>query len=146
MSKPASYRAASYVWLIPYLTEVARECGYALGVHGSLHRDLDLLAMPWTDEAKSPAELIEIMRQRVGGIVHADGTPAGRYDPEKGEFVAAVIENPSRKPHGRLAWNIHLDAGLFLDISVMPLSRAAEVEGSSNTKSPVAGGEGRSET
>ena len=27
---------------------------------------------------------------------------------------------PEQKPHGRLAWSIHFDNGLYLDVSVMP--------------------------
>lgn len=58
MSKLSAYRASIYAWMVPRLTEVARDCGYALGVHGSMHRDLDLIAVPWVDEAKSADDLI----------------------------------------------------------------------------------------
>lgn len=27
---------------------------------------------------------------------------------------------PARKPHGRLAWSLHFDNGLYLDVSVTP--------------------------
>lgn len=119
MPKPTSYRAATYVWMIPRLTEIARDYGYALGVHGSMHRDLDLIAVPWVDDARSPAELIEALRQEVDGFIVPDGTRGGRYDAETGQFAEAIVNNPERKPHGRLAWNIHLNGGLVLDISVM---------------------------
>lgn len=33
--------------------EVARGCGYAIGLHGSMKRDVDLIAVPWTDEARA---------------------------------------------------------------------------------------------
>lgn len=104
--------------MLPILQEIAHAHGYALGIHGSLARDLDLMAMPWIKDAKPAAELIEAMRVAVNGIVHKTGTKAGRWNGT--EFVDATIENPSHKPHGRLAWNIHLECGLFIDISVMP--------------------------
>lgn len=110
--------APAYAAMLPILCDVARECGYALGVHGSMQRDFDLMAMPWVPDAKPAAELIEALRVAVDGIVHKTGTPCGRWNGK--EFEPAVIENPSQKPHGRLAWNIHLQCGLFLDVSVMP--------------------------
>ena len=117
--KPPTF-APAYVGLYPRLAEIAQQHGYALAVHGSLGRDLDLVAAPWVDEAKSADELIEAIRAALAGLIIADGTKGGRYDPEQGKFVEAVIETPSKKPHGRLAWNIHLDCGAKLDVSVMP--------------------------
>ncbi|HKB93311.1 MAG TPA: hypothetical protein VKC62_03635, partial [Gaiellaceae bacterium] len=49
--------AAVYCYLVPILAEVAREHGYALAVHGTMARDLDLVAIPWIDAAGSPSEL-----------------------------------------------------------------------------------------
>jgi hypothetical protein len=36
-----------YTSLLPELRRVAREYGYELGLHGSMTRDLDLIAAPW---------------------------------------------------------------------------------------------------
>lgn len=120
--KPRAFRASFYSWIIPRVTEIARERGYALGVHGSLGRDLDLVAVPWVDYAKSAEELIEAIRADLGGIIIESGTKGGRYNPTTGGFDEVIITNPSSKPHGRLAWNIHLECGAFLDVSVMPLA------------------------
>jgi len=38
---------------------IARECGYAVGVHGSLKRDFDLIAAPWADQAVAYNVLVE---------------------------------------------------------------------------------------
>ena len=86
----------------------ARELGYAVAVHGSEIRDFDLVAVPWTDEAVAPQELAEAIREHVGGWWHT--------------------AEPSRRPHGRLTWSIHLgptgdalDAvSPYIDLSVMP--------------------------
>jgi len=34
------------------IREAAKNCGYAIGVHGSLRRDLDLIAVPWVENHK----------------------------------------------------------------------------------------------
>lgn len=63
--------------------------------------------------------LIEALRECCDGVIVPSGTKGGRWDADQGAFVEAVINNPDVKPHGRLAWNIHLEAGPFIDISVM---------------------------
>ncbi len=114
-------KAAAFAWMIPTLTRVARAHGYALGLHGSMARDLDLMAMPWTDEACSPEELVEAMRAEVDGAIVPDGTPGGRWDSATGGFVSSVVRMPEHKPHGRLAWNIHFcSSNFYIDLSVMP--------------------------
>jgi len=109
--------ASAYVAMIPLLTETAREVGYALAVHGSLGRDLDLVAVPWTDEAVSAEQLIMRLLASLGyrgahllpQSKNVDGTihrPGG--------------DEPAVKPHGRRAWTIHFESPMYLDVSVMP--------------------------
>lgn len=105
--------AAGYVALFPALMDTAKSHGYALAVHGSLNRDLDLIAAPWVDEVADPCLLAEAIKAACGGKIygiktHKDGS---------------MGINPTPKPHGRLAWTIHLEAGLYLDLSVMPRAK-----------------------
>lgn len=83
--------AAAYVGLYPFLRDVAKLNGYALGVHGSLANDFDLIAVPWVENAVSADKLITELAEVVGGEI-----------PE--------IQQPGIKPHGRLAWTVHLGA------------------------------------
>lgn len=111
--------APCYIHLYPGLAKVAREHGYALAVHGSLARDFDLIAVPWTDEAVPAEQLIEALRADIGGFIIPNGTKGGKPDGQGG-FTEAIIEQPSKKPHGRLAWNIHTAGAAAIDISVTP--------------------------
>jgi len=93
--------------LIEPLRVVARGQGYALAVHGSLARDIDVVAIPWTEEAvDAPALVAAIVAEveRVNG--HA--------------YMRDRDANPTEKPHGRRAWSIHLGGGPYIDLSVMP--------------------------
>jgi hypothetical protein len=55
--------------IIPAIREVAKECGYAIGVHGSMRRDLDLVAVPWVDGHMSPTGLaVEIQKAATNGL------------------------------------------------------------------------------
>jgi hypothetical protein len=101
---------------IERVREIAREHGYALAVHGSLQRDLDLIAAPWTPEAVSAQHLVDEICDRIP--LHA--RPVNLYDDDHLE------PNPEMKPWGRLAWSL---AGCpapwkYVDLSVAP--RAGE--------------------
>lgn len=109
LDSPASYYSA----LIPLLRVIAVKHGYALALHGSMNRDCDLIAVPWQEWATDPLPMIIDMRDSVGGFFHSP-------DPQ---FESLIKDGaPSKKPHGRLAYSIHLtDRGLdgpYLDISV----------------------------
>ena len=87
----------------------AKRCGYAVGWHGSLARDVDLIAVPWVDHAYPPREMVDHVVNSVGG------------------WIKPSDNCPREKPHGRLAWSIHLlGTGTYIDLSVMPLITTTE--------------------
>lgn len=95
------------VVLLPALRYVAYRCGYALATHGSVARDIDIIACPWRDSAIDAESLIERLVRATEAIVG----------------IARVADHsPEVKPCGRLAWSVFLttDALPYLDISVMP--------------------------
>lgn len=75
---------------------------YALALHGSLQRDLDLIAIPWIEEAVEPIALIKALCEEFDVDANHD------------------VNVPGIKPHGRLAWTIPLWWGAYLDVSVIP--------------------------
>lgn len=107
--KPPTF-APAYVGLYPILSEVARDHGYALAVHGTVSRDFDLVAIPWTTEAVDADTLIRAMAQRVSYTMSTVLTIDDLFKPLY----------TSQKPHGRRSWAIPLDSGAVLDVSVMP--------------------------
>jgi len=92
------------------LAKCARNHGYALTVHGSMLRDVDLVAVPWVRRCKAPSTLVKSLR----GIVEA---MAGRE-----KVYVRVSGKPSSKPHGRLAWSLYFSRDAYLDISVVSAS------------------------
>jgi hypothetical protein len=84
----------------------AMEYGYCLAMHGSLERDIDLVAIPWLVSCASEQELVDQLLaecERVAGfaVYGCDGP------------------FPRTKPHGRLCWTIHFN-GTYIDLSIMP--------------------------
>ena len=94
---------------VAMISSMLQGCGYAVGVHGSLARDIDLVAVPWTEEATTAAEVAEAIR-----------AAAEKSGPCGQAFVAGNDPCPRRKPHGRLCWSFHLGGGPYIDLSVVP--------------------------
>lgn len=110
---PIPVRAAAYVALYPMLLQIAKDHGYTLCVHGSLHRDLDLVAVPWIEEAADPLDLIKAIKDATRTVTHQEDRD--QHFPDC---------HPTEKPHGRVAYSLHFTNrgmyGGYLDISVMP--------------------------
>lgn len=100
------YAAALY----PQLAVIARSHGYALAVHGSLQRDLDLIAIPWVENPSEPQTVIDAFCSA---------------------FCIRQIGKPQEKLHGRRAWTISIGHGeCAIDLSFMPV--APEVKRDAN--------------
>jgi hypothetical protein len=46
---------------LPRIRTAAKELGYAIALHGTLTRDLDLLAVPWIEDAAEPMALVKVI-------------------------------------------------------------------------------------
>jgi len=97
---------------LPAVQEAGKSCGYAVALR-EVGRNLDLIAVPWTENAKSGAELVDAVCQAVSG----HSLP------------------PGRRLHGRVCWPIHLGCGSFLELSVLP---RGECEGMGVTEDDMA--------
>lgn len=91
--------------ILPPLRMAARGSGYAITVHGSLQRDIDLVAIPWTAQAFTPEKLVELLLGVLAGQL-------GR---------ACTLGKWADKPHGRRAVTIITPGDAEIDLSIMPL-------------------------
>ncbi len=104
-----------YDMLIGPLRERAYELGYALCHHGTLKRDIDLVAVPWIREAADPQTLAEALRHVARGVI---GKADMKWDETRQEFWRNG--RPGDLPHGRLSWLIFLGGPHYIDLAVMP--------------------------
>ena len=84
---------------------LAWQYGFALVMHGSFTRDLDLLLVPWEQRAFN------------GAAEHVITRLAAQCD------LKIYKSTPSDKPHGRKCWTLHLPGfgdPRWVDLSVMP--------------------------
>lgn len=91
--------------ILPAVREVARHNGYAVAVHGSLKRDIDLIAVAWTEQAETAEVLVGAIRGAIGGVLGNCG----------------ILGERSQKPHGRIAYTLlHPGFAGEIDLSVIP--------------------------
>lgn len=97
---------------------VARDAGYAITVHGSLARDIDLVAIPWVETHVMPADFL------VTRIAATVASITGRCN---------AMADWTEKPHGRCAKTLMIWGERFghvdIDLSVMPIVERPEAEG-----------------
>jgi hypothetical protein len=111
--KPIHVKPSIYAFYFESLKVIALKYGYNLVLHGSMNRDLDLIAIPWQEKLGDTDEMVNDFATILGGDVME------MTDAQKNCF-----------PHGRISyiininrggdWNNHEDAQYYLDISVTP--------------------------
>ena len=90
-------------WAIqcPKIRESAVKCGWAVGIHGSVEHDLDLMAMPWVEEHTTSDELAAMLSEIVD-------------DSHRGY----VKSNDGDKPNGRIVYTIFAGDS-YIDLNVI---------------------------
>lgn len=99
---------------------IAKAEGYALALHGSFTRDLDVIAIPWVASPNStPSQLAHQIAGRTGLGLHPVMQP---------------------REHGRMTWTMHFpDFGdpRYVDFSVTPAQNAEAIRpATTNTNQP----------
>ena len=97
-----------YAQMLPRIREAAKKLGYAIAIHGSMYRDFDTVAVPWTEDAAPAEELVQAVADEVKGYVI--GTPGD----------TGSLAGPYQMPHGRKVWSICWGGRVFIDFGVMP--------------------------
>jgi len=96
----ANLMPALYSFRLEDIQRVARQHGYAVAVHGSMGRDLDMVAIPWRSNVCWADDLVAALCK----ALPAETLPT----------------DPQVKLHGRLAYTLLMGGNLFMDLSVIP--------------------------
>lgn len=122
--KPIHAKPSFYALCFEPLKEIAKKYGYNLVLHGSLNRDMDLIAIPWAKEIGDHTEMIYEFKDFLDGSMLA----GDRWEENGISYVLPY----SRHQHGRMIYVINLnregkminevwtDPQYYLDISVIP--------------------------
>ena len=95
-----SYAPVYAAALYPELATLVRTHGYALAVHGSLARDMDLICVPWTETPSDSIDVVEAITDT---------------------FCIRNLWPVEVKEHGREVYTLSIGFGeCFIDLSFMP--------------------------
>lgn len=95
-----------YAVLYNDMKQAALELGYTLAMHGSMHRDMDLIAVAWTEDAKPHEQLVSAINDCIGHTVWKEHN----------------LKNCEIKPHGRITYTLSICGDWFIDLSIIPPS------------------------
>ena len=98
---------------------IAWQYGYACVAHGSYTRDLDLLLVPWTDQARPNHDQLVKLIAEAGGLRFRDGK----------DDIYESVPDFSDKPHGRKAVTLFFRGfsdRRWVDVSILPCSHIKE--------------------
>lgn len=98
-------RAVFYAVLYSEFRKAAIECGYTLALHGSMAKDMDLIAVAWTEEATDPKVLVSKISDLIGDTVWRD------------HHLKRCFKG---KPHGRIVYTLTIMGDWYLDLSMIP--------------------------
>jgi len=108
---------AFYRSRLPAIREAAQGHGYAIGVHGSMRRDLDLIAAPWRDGASDADTLAEAIQRAACGF----GMASRQWEQKPGGRVATCLPICWTHRHG-VASDGHID----LSVVAQPAAKPAQ--------------------
>jgi hypothetical protein len=130
MNKPTHAKPSLYAFYFQVLKEIAVKYGYNLVLHGSMNRDLDLIAIPWQEEVKPHEAMIEEFCEVIGGkLMFANGVER-HHAPDQDWPIYQVthhgrmqyVINLNRK--GKMINDVWVDPQYYIDISVIPVGNS----------------------
>ena len=98
-------RAAFYASMWNDLRQAAMDCGWALGLHGSLNADMDIMAMPWVEDAVTADKMVKALIKC--------------FDLSDYWIEYQMQVDRTSKPNGRVVYTIPIYADFYLDINVI---------------------------
>lgn len=116
--KPTHVKPSLYAFFYEEAKEAAKAFGYNILLHGSMQRDLDLVAVPWQENASDPVAMVTRLAEIIGGKLQM------QWDSKKDTHEPFTTTH-----HGRMYFIIDIlrigkngaeDPQYYLDISVMP--------------------------
>lgn len=123
--KPLHAKPNLYAYYFETLKEIAKEHGYNLIVHGSMNRDLDLIAIPWVNEPKPEIEMINAFASWLNGEL--DKTMIGTLPGGRSNYVINLNRGGYKKnAEGLIIDPLEFveDPKYYIDISVTPCGSA----------------------
>ena len=102
-------KAALYATIWEDIRNAAMDCGWAVALHGSLARDMDIMAMPWVENSTDADTMIQTIVERCFG--------------ENMLSKHCTKCHKNIKLHNRVCYTIPIWAEHYLDISIIQIDK-----------------------
>lgn len=99
MEKPIHAKPSLYAFYFEVIKEIGLKYGYNIVLHGSMNRDLDLIAIPWVEIIGDKDEMIIEIASVIGGTILIQNRSV---ENPKGELY-------STRPHNRITYIININ-------------------------------------
>lgn len=97
--KPIHAKPSLYAFYFDYIKEIGLKYGYNIVLHGSINRDLDLIAIPWVENIGNRELMIDEIAELIGGNVMMQ-------DRSVNDEIGVRF---SEMPHGRVIYIININ-------------------------------------
>lgn len=124
--KPVHAKPSIYAFYFEIIKEIGKEFGYNIVLHGSLNRDLDLIAIPWQPVLYDKMAMLNKIAEAIGGYILNEDQEQMNANSivlhGREQYVINVNRSIKQKYNGLVAEFIECeDPQYYIDISVLPV-------------------------
>jgi len=125
MRKPIHAKPSLYAFYFDAIKEIGLDYGYNIVLHGSMNRDLDLIAIPWQEVIGNKIEMINRIAECLGGHVLFETEEDRQKFREKFHGRSCYIININRTIKAKVQGMITefeecADPQYYIDLSILP--------------------------
>lgn len=123
--KPIHAKPSLYAFYFDVIKEIGLEYGYNIVLHGSMNRDLDLIAIPWQEAIGDKKEMLDRISEAIGGYVMVESDEDRKRFRERHHGRQCYVININRTIKAKVQGFItefieHEDPQYYIDISILP--------------------------
>jgi len=99
LNKPIHAKPSLYSFYFEVIKEIGLKYGYNIVLHGSLNRDLDLIAIPWEETIGDKDEMVDEITNIIGGNLLMQNRSVNNVEGDRFGL----------RPHGRITYIININ-------------------------------------
>ena len=96
-------KAVFYTVLWNDFRQAALDLGWTLALHGSMASDMDIVAIPWIEDASDEEALVKALSDCIGATT----------------WKSHHFRDPSERPHNRVIYTLSIYSDFYIDLSIM---------------------------
>lgn len=115
-----------YGFYFEVIKEIGLKYGYNIVLHGSMNRDLDLIAVPWEETVGDKEEMLNKIAEAMGGHILIENDNQRKLLRKKAHGRESWVVNINRTIEAKYGGMVtefvdHQDPQYYIDISVLPI-------------------------